>query len=119
MLAGLQTGARHPDRIAVRESGRVLFVRATEIDWVEAADNYVSLHVGSESHLLRETMTALEGRLDPKQFLRISRSTMVNVERIKELQPMFHGDYVVILRDGTKLNLSRGYRDKLQQLGLT
>ena len=119
LLAGLQTGARHPDRIAVRESGRVLFVRATEIDWVEAADNYVSLHVGSESHLLRETMTALEGRLDPKQFLRISRSTMVNVERIKELQPMFHGDYLVILRDGTKLNLSRGYRDKLQQLGLT
>ena len=118
LLADLKAGARHADRLAVRVSGRVLFVRAAEIDWVEAADNYVSLHVGSESHLLRETMTALEGRLDPKQFLRISRSTMVNVERIKELQPMFHGDYVVILRDGTKLNLSRGYRDKLQQLGL-
>ena len=119
LLADLKPEARHPDRIAVRTSGRVLFVRTAEIDWVEAADNYVSLHVGCESHLLRETMTALEGRLDAKQFIRISRSTMVNVERIRELQPMFHGDYVIILRDGTKLSLSRGYRDKLQELGLT
>jgi two-component system LytT family response regulator len=119
LLADLKPEARHPDRIAVKVSGRVLLVRTAEIDWVEAADNYLSLHIGSEAHLLRETMTGLEGRLDPKQFIRISRSTMVNVERIRELQPMFHGDYVVILRDGTKLNLSRGYRDKLQQLGLT
>jgi two-component system LytT family response regulator len=119
LLADLRPEGRHPDRLAVKAGGRVLFVRTAEIDWVEAADNYLSLHVGSESHLMRETMTALESRLDPKQFIRISRSTMVNVERIKELQPMFHGDYVVILRDGTKLNLSRGYRDKLQQLGLT
>ena len=118
LLADLKPEARQADRIPVKASGRVLFVRTADIDWVEAADNYVTLHVGSESHMLRETMTALEGRLDPQQFLRISRSTMVNVERIKELQPMFHGDYVVVLRDGRKLSLSRGYRDKLQQLGL-
>jgi two-component system LytT family response regulator len=92
-------------------------VKTGDIDWIEAADNYVSLHVGKESHLLRETMTAVEARM-PKQFLRISRSTIVNTERIKELQPLFHGEYAVILRDGTKLTLSRSHRDKLQLLGL-
>ncbi len=109
--------AQASDRIAVKGDGRVVFVKTSDVDWIEAADNYVSLHAGKESHLLRETMTALEARL-PKQFLRISRSTMVNTERIKELQPLFHGEYAVILRDGTKLTLSRSHRDKLQQLGI-
>jgi two-component system, LytTR family, response regulator len=110
--------AQQIDRIAVKGDGRVVFVKTNDIDWVEAADNYVSLHVGKDSHLLRETMTALESRL-PKQFIRISRSTIVNSERIKELQPLFHGEYTVILRDGTKLTLSRSHRDKLQQLGIS
>ncbi len=109
--------AQQRDRIAVKTEGRVIFVKASDVDWVEAADNYVSLHVAKESHLLRETMSSIEARL-PKQFLRISRSTIVNSERIKELQPMFHGEYSVILRDGTKLTLSRSHRDKLQQLGI-
>lgn len=119
-LSALLTELRPPqqtDRIAVKADGRVIFVKAGDIDWVEAADNYVSLHVGKESHLLRETMSSIEARL-PKQFLRISRSTIVNSERIKELQPLFHGEYAVILRDGTKLTLSRSHRDKLQQLGI-
>ena len=107
-----------PDRIAIKSDGRVVFVKTSDIDWIEAADNYVSLHVGKESHLLRETMTSIETRL-PKQFLRISRSTIVNTERIKELQPLFHGEYAVFLRDGTKLTLSRSHRDKLQQLGIS
>jgi len=110
--------APQSDRIAVKGDGRVVFVKASDIDWVEAADNYVSLHIGKESHLLRETMSSIEGRL-PKQFMRISRSTIVNTERIKELQPLFHGEYTVILRDGTKLTLSRSHRDKLQQLGVS
>ena len=110
--------APQTDRIAVKTEGRVVFVKAADVDWVEAADNYVSLHVGKESHLLRETMASIEARL-PKQFLRISRSTIVNSERIKELQPLFHGEYSVILRDGTKLTLSRSHRDKLQQLGIS
>lgn len=110
--------AAQPDRIAVKGDGRVVFVKTGDVDWVEAADNYVSLHVGKESHLLRETMTSIESRL-PKQFLRISRSTIVNTERIKELQPLFHGEYAVILRDGTRLTLSRSHRDKLQQLGIS
>lgn len=105
------------DRIPVKSEGRVLFVNVPDIDWVEAADNYVVLHVGRESHLLRDTMNAIEERLT-RQFLRISRSTIVNTERIKELQPLFHGEYAVILRDNTRLTLTRGYRDKLEQLGL-
>lgn len=110
--------AQQTDRIAVKSDGRVLFIKTSDIDWVEAADNYVSLHVGKDAHLLRETMTSIESRL-PKQFLRISRSTIVNTERIKELQPLFHGEYAVLLRDGTRLTLSRSHRDKLQQLGVS
>jgi len=117
LLHELRPG-QQSDRIAVKSDGRVIFLKTNDIDWVEAADNYVSLHVGKESHLLRETMTSIEARL-PKQFLRISRSTIVNTERIKELQPLFHGEYAVILRDGTRLTLSRSHRDKLQQLGIS
>ena len=80
---------------------------------------YVIIHVGNERHMLRETMTALEGRLAARKFIRISRSVIVNADRIKELQPMFHGEYVVVLRNGAKLTLSRNYRDKLPDLGLT
>ena len=104
------------ERLAIKSSGRVVFLKIDDIDWIEAADNYVSVHAGSESHLHRETMSSLAEQLPAKKFLRISRSTIVNVERIKELQPMFHGEYVVILRTGAKLNLSRGYRDKLNLL---
>lgn len=102
------------DRMVVKSGGRLFFLRADEIDWVEAAGNYVRLHVGAESHLLRETMNAIETRLNPDTFFRIHRSRIVNIERIKELQPWFNGEYVVILRNGTKLTLSRGYREKLQ-----
>jgi two-component system LytT family response regulator len=109
-------GPKVPDRIAVKAGGRVILVKAEDIDWVEAADNYVSLHVGSASHLLRETMNSLEQRLPPDRFLRISRSTIVNLDRVRELQPLFHGEYAVILSDGTRLNLSRGYRDRLSIL---
>jgi len=104
------------DRLAVKAEGRVLFFKIDDIDWIEAADNYVSIHVGAEEQLHRETMASLETKLPPTRFLRISRSTIVNVERIKEMQPMFHGDYVVILKNGTRLNLSRNYRDKLNHL---
>jgi len=103
-------------RIAIKSSGRVIFLRLDEIDWIEAADNYVNLHVGNESHLHRETMNAMEERLKGGKFMRISRSTIVNVDRIKELQPLFHGEYSVILRNGARLTLSRGYREKLDEL---
>ncbi|MFO1500500.1 MAG: LytTR family DNA-binding domain-containing protein [Verrucomicrobiota bacterium] len=111
-----KTEPKYLDRLAIKMEGRVLFFKTDDIDWIEAADNYVSVHVGGEEHLHRETMASLETKLPPNRFLRISRSTIVNVERIKEMQPMFHGDYVVILKDGTRLGLSRNYRDKLNQL---
>ena len=119
LLNELRPATPPSDRLAVKGDGRVVFVKVADIDWVEAADNYVSLHLGKDTHLLRETMTNLEQRLPREQFIRISRSTIVNMERIKELQPLFHGEYAVLLRDGTKLTLSRSHRDKLQQLGLS
>jgi two-component system LytT family response regulator len=102
------------ERFVIKAGGRVFFVRADEIDWIEAAGNYVKLHVGSDAHLFRETMNALESQLDPDSFFRIHRSHIVNIERVKELQPWFNGEYVVFLRNGTRLTLSRGYREKLQ-----
>jgi two-component system LytT family response regulator len=116
LLAEMRPEPKAMDRLAVKTGGKVLFVKTLDIDWIEAADNYVSLHVGNETHLLRETMNAIESRLDARRFLRISRSAMVNIERVRELQPMFHGDYAVILRNGTRLSLSRNYRDRLQQM---
>jgi len=116
LLENLQPEQKHLERLMIKSSGRVFFLRTTEIDWIEAEGNYLRLHVGKESHLLRETMNRLAAKLDQDKFLRIHRSTLVNIERIKELQPLFSGDYVVILRDGKQLTLSRSYRDKLLEL---
>jgi two-component system LytT family response regulator len=104
-----------PERLMVKSGGRIYFVRIEDVDWMEAAGNYVRLHVGTEDHLLRESLTALEKKLDPTRFVRIHRSTIVNLERIRELQPAFHGDYVIILQDGTELALSRSCREKLEE----
>jgi two-component system, LytTR family, response regulator len=103
------------ERLVVKSGGRLFFLRADEIDWIEAAGNYVRLHVGTEGHLLRETMNSIEARLNPETFFRIHRCHIVNIERIKELQPWFNGEYVVILRNGARLTLSRGYRERLQE----
>jgi two-component system LytT family response regulator len=108
------TSPQRPERFVIKAGGRVFFVRTDEIDWVEAAGNYVKLHVGAEAHLLRETMNALEAQLDPDVFFRIHRCHIVNIERVKELQPWFNGEYVVLLHSGARLTLSRGYREKLQ-----
>ena len=116
LLKDVQAGRRPTERLVIKSGGRVLFLKASEIDYVEAAGNYLNLYVGKETHLIRETMQSLESRLDPDRFLRIHRSTIVNLERIKELQPWFGGEYVVILRDGRKLTLSRTYRARVQQL---
>src|SRR6266581_1083394 len=116
LLTDLRREPRSNERIAIKSGGRIVFLRLGEVDWIEAADNYVNLHAGAEAHSLRETMNGLEGRLSPKQFVRISRSAMVNIERIKELQPVLHGEYVVVLGNGTKLTLTRAYREKLRQV---
>jgi two-component system LytT family response regulator len=103
------------DRLVIKSLGRVFFLKTEEIDWIEAAGVYVSLHVRGKTHLYRETIGGLEPQLDAIRFVRIHRSTMVNIDRIKELQPYSHGEYLVILHDGTKLKLSRGYRAQLQE----
>ena len=111
----LGDAGRRLERLMVKSDGRIYFVRIDDVDWIEAAGNYVRLHVGKENHLLRETLTALDKKLDPARFVRIHRSTIVNLERIRELQPAFHGDYVIVLQDGTELAVSRGFRDNLKE----
>jgi two-component system, LytTR family, response regulator len=114
LVKDLKRDQPRTERLVVKSGGRLFFLRADEIDWIEAAGNYVRLHVGTTSHLLRETMNAIEGRLDPEKFFRIHRSRIVNMERIKELQPWLNGEYAVLLQTGARLTLSRGCREKLQ-----
>lgn len=104
-----------PERFIVKSGGDVIFLRPDEIDYIEAADNYLNVHAGKESLLLRETMQRMEKRLDPRKFLRIHRSTIVNLERIHKLRAGAVGEQLVILRDGRRLTLSRTYRDQMQQ----
>ncbi len=120
LIAGLSRPRQSAERLAIRAEGRVYFVRVADIDWIETASNYVRLHTGKTSHLLREPLSTLETRLDPEQFLRIHRTTVVNVERLRELQPWFSGEFIAILHDGTRLKVSRGYRDRVARwLGQT
>ena len=116
LIADLRPDAKAVQKLAIKSAGRVTFVKVEDIDWVEAADNYVNVHSGPAEHLLRETMTSLSSRLPGEKFVRINRSCIVNLDRVKELQPMFHGEYTVILNDGTKLTLSRNYRSSLSRL---
>ena len=116
LLQELRTESRKPDRLVFKENGRLLFLRTETIDWAEADGNYVRVHAGSESHYFRETLSGLEAQLPAEKFIRISRSSLVNVDRIKEMQPLFYGDYAVLLHDGSRLNMSRGYRDRLTAL---
>jgi two-component system LytT family response regulator len=103
-------------RLVFKTGGRVVFLETAEIDWLSAAANYVTLNVGVESYLLREGIGHISERLDPDKFVRIHRSTIVNVDKIKELQPVNSGEYIVVLKDGKELSCSRGYRAGLQQL---
>jgi two-component system LytT family response regulator len=113
LLEDLKASREFPDRLAVKSGGHVHFVRTGELDYIQSAGNYIRLHVGSKSYLLRETMNDIQTKLNPQQFVRIHRSTMVNIESVKELQPWFGGSYVVILNNGTRLNMSRAFRSDL------
>ena len=104
------------DRVVIKASGRVYFLKIEDIDWVESGGDYLSLHSGNQTHLIRETMGNFQAKLDPKKFLRIHRSTIVNIERIKDIRPLFKGDYVITLTSGKRLNSSRTYRHHLQKL---
>ena len=115
-LEEIKTRPVHLERLVIKMNGHVFFIKAEEIDWLEAEGNYVRLHAGKESYLLRDTISALESQLDPKKFIRVHRSAIVNIDRITELQPWFHGEYRIILREGVQLTLSRTYREKLHDL---
>lgn len=104
------------NRIMIKSNGRVNLIRVSDIDWIEASGNYLRLHVGEKVHMIRDTMSNMEKRLDGDQFMRIHRSTIVNIDRIKEMQPWFHGEYEVHLHNGKRLSMSRGYKDKLNGL---
>ncbi|HEU0299960.1 MAG TPA: LytTR family DNA-binding domain-containing protein [Longimicrobium sp.] len=103
----------HATRLLVKDGERMFFVAVEKIDWLEAEGNYVRLHTGKEAHLVRGTLSGMEEQLDPRRFTRIHRSTIVNVDRVKEVRPWFAGDYLVKLHDGAELRLSRRYRDRL------
>jgi two-component system LytT family response regulator len=116
LLEAMANPSLYAKRLAVRSGTRTLFVPVEDIEWIQAAENYVELHLGAGCHLLQTTMNTIEASLDPEMFLRIHRSLIVNVGRIKELQPAGHGEYVVVLRSGVRLQSGRSYHEKLKAL---
>ncbi|MGH9794793.1 MAG: LytR/AlgR family response regulator transcription factor [Candidatus Acidiferrales bacterium] len=115
LLGSIRAKQQHRERLVVREGGRIFFLRAEEIDWIEAAGNYLRLHAARQSHLIRETMAGIEAQLDPAKFARIHRSTIVNLDRVRELLPGPHGDSTLLLRDGARLTLSRTFRARFDE----
>jgi two-component system LytT family response regulator len=120
MLNGMQSSVpsahTYLDRIVIRSSGRIHFAPTEAIDWIEASGKYLDIHAGKDVHRIREAMNELEAKLDPKKFLRIHRSYIVNIARIREMQTWHKGEYVVILNNDTKLVTGRGYRDNVNAL---
>ncbi|MBI1851280.1 MAG: response regulator transcription factor [Planctomycetes bacterium] len=118
LLETLASPQRFLERLAVRSAGKTVFVDVKDVDWIAAAENYVELHCGKASHLLHVAMNTLEKSLDPEMFLRVHRSTIVNVKRIQSLQPAAHGEYVITLRTGAELQSGRTYHEKLKVLSI-
>ncbi len=110
------TEGRWAERLAIKGGNKIIFVRSSNVVWIEAAGNYARLHTDLGVHLMRTTMAKLIRRLDPGRFVRIHRSIIVNLDFVREIQPMFHGEYVVILRDKTRLSVSRSYRSAIVDL---
>jgi len=113
LLESIKNKPQYLDRLMIKAAGRITFLSIDEINWIEADDKYVHLHTGKIAPMVRQTLSAMETQLDPKKFRRVHRSAIVNVGRIKELQPLFSGEHSILLEDGTKLTLSRNYKDKL------
>jgi two-component system LytT family response regulator len=116
LLDHLRVTRRHPTRVAVRSADRFVVIDWRDVDWIEAADNYVKLHVGAKEFVLRDTLASIEKQLDPERFARIHRSAIVQLDRIVELHPASHGDVDVVLRGGARLMLSRTWRERVQRL---
>jgi two-component system LytT family response regulator len=113
VMADLRRARGFAERLVVNTSGRVVFLKTGDIDWLEASGNYVMIHAGREKHLMRDTLRALEERLDPSRFVRLHRSAIVNIERLRELLPWSRGEQVAVLRDGTQLTIGRAFRERL------
>jgi two-component system LytT family response regulator len=116
LIGSLRPEPVGPKRISIKSSGKLIFIRTDEIDSVEAADNYVKVRTGGHVHVVRDTLGAFEARLPAADFVRISRSCIVNVDRIKELQALEYGEYEIVLLDGSQMRLTRGYRKNLERL---
>jgi two-component system LytT family response regulator len=116
LLQELKARSHCLERLLIKSGGRAFFLKTDEIDWIAAEGKYVRIHVGNESYLFREGITVIENQLDPRRFMRVHRSHIVNIDRVKELQPWFNHEYRVVLHDGTKLVLSRSCRKKLTEL---
>jgi two-component system LytT family response regulator len=114
LVREVQRDRSYPEWLLLKEDGRSFFVHVPDIDWIESSRNNVLLHVGKQKHVCHETTSGIEAKLDPRRFLRIHRSAIVNIERIQELHPWFNGDYTVLLRDGTRLTMSSTYRERLK-----
>ncbi len=115
LLAEKRAETPYVERFILKAQGRVVFLKADEVEWIEAEGNYVMLHAGKKKHLFREAISSLEAKLDPRLFRRIGRSTIVNLDCIRELQPWSRGEYMIILHDGTELKLSHRFRDNLNR----
>jgi two-component system LytT family response regulator len=113
LLDSIKSKRQYLDRLMIKAAGRITFLSIDEINWIEADDKYVHLHTGKITPMVRQTLSAMETQLDPKKFRRVHRSAIVNIGRIKELQPLFSGEHSILLEDGTRLTLSRNYKDKL------
>ncbi len=112
MLEDIKTGSKYIKRLTIKLTGRTILLPTDEIDWIETHGNYMKVHAGRESHLIRATMQSLETKLNPEKFVRVHRSAIVNVEKIKEIYPRSNGDQDLVLQNGRQLMLSRNYRDK-------
>jgi len=121
LLGAMETVATRKDyldRLPVTENGRIVFVKSEDIEWIESAGNYSRVHAHARQHDIRETLTNLEGRLNPREFVRIHRSTIVNMQYVKELHPWFHGYHLVVLESGQKLRMSRYQKEIAERFGL-
>jgi len=116
LLEEMKNGPRYLERLVIKDSGALYFLKTDDIDWIEAQGKYELVHAGTKTHLIRQGMGKLELDLDPRKFVRIHKSTIVNVDRIERLQPLFHADFRVFLRNGTTLTISRRYREKIEEL---
>jgi two-component system, LytTR family, response regulator len=116
LFENVRRQTKYMDRLIIKADGRFTFLKSGDISWIEADDKYVHLHTGKIAHMVRQPLSALETQLDPVKFSRVHRSAVVNIERIKELRPTFGGEHVIVMEDGTKLTLSRKYKNKLYNL---